>query len=53
MIIDDDEDDRALFFDAVRQINPDISCISASEGQQAINMLNTKGFRLPDYITFF
>jgi len=50
LIIDDDEDDRALFFDAVKTIDPDIICFSARNGQEGLEFLNNKKFRLPDYI---
>ncbi|MGZ3883469.1 MAG: response regulator [Bacteroidia bacterium] len=50
LIIDDDEDDRSLFFDAVKEIDPDLKCISAVNGQDALTVLRSKGAALPDYI---
>lgn len=48
-IVDDDPDDRRLFIDAVREINPEIECISASDGLQALELLRA-ATTLPDMI---
>src|SRR5688572_3496226 len=45
LIIDDDEDDRALFCDAVHEINPSIHCLTAQNGEEALDGL--RSFRLP------
>lgn len=50
LIIDDDEDDRSLFFDAVREIDPTVKCMSAVNGQDALVQLRSKDLTLPDYI---
>jgi len=50
LIIDDDDDDRALFFDAVMEIDPTIGCLSAKNGQEALQFLKNESTTLPDYI---
>jgi CheY-like chemotaxis protein len=50
LIIDDDEDDRSLFFDAVKEIDPRVKCISALDGRDALVLLRNKDITLPDYI---
>jgi CheY-like chemotaxis protein len=50
MIIDDDEDDVELFCDAVKEINHDVQCVSASNGEDALNKLTRENAPLPDFI---
>lgn len=50
MIIDDDADDRALFIEAVREIDGDIECSWAKDGMQALEMLRNNALPLPNYI---
>jgi DNA-binding NtrC family response regulator len=50
MIVDDDADDRKLFIDAVKEVNRHIECITASDGQQAREVLRKAGSALPDFI---
>lgn len=50
MIVDDDEDDIELFCDAVKELDNDIECISASNGEDAIHKLTRESQPLPDYI---
>lgn len=50
LIVDDDADDRKLFIDAVREVNRHIECITASDGQQALEVLRKSGSTLPDFI---
>ena len=50
LIIDDDEDDRALFFDAVKEVDVKMTCITARDGQEALDMLRSDAIELPDYI---
>ena len=50
MIIDDDEDDVELFCDALKEIDHDIQCVSASNGEEALSRLSTGEGPLPDYI---
>ncbi len=50
MIVDDDEDDVELFCDALKDIDREVKCISASNGEDALIKLNKKDIPLPDYI---
>src|SRR5688572_11843036 len=50
LIVDDDEDDIELFCDAVKDLDGDIRCISASNGEEALHKLSTENEPLPDYI---
>ncbi len=49
LYVDDDGDDREMFFDAVREIDPQISCIVFDSGQSVLDYLQTTG-TLPNYI---
>lgn len=49
LIVDDDEDDRDIFCDAVKEIDPTLECIKARDGQDALEVL-TKMTDLPGYI---
>ena len=50
LIVDDDEDDRELFCDALREVDPSIVCIHAQDGQQALLGLRLKEFPIPHII---
>jgi CheY-like chemotaxis protein len=50
LIVDDDEDDRDLFCDAVSVVDPDISCIMARNGEEALNALKSDHLPRPDLI---
>lgn len=47
--IDDDLDDREMFCDALRIVDPAISCIQMASGPEALEFMAT-GEVLPDYI---
>ena len=47
LCIDDDPDDLMLFKDAVRYIDDSHTCVVASNGREALMVLNTM---VPDYI---
>src|SRR5262249_16873073 len=49
MIIDDDDDDRELFKEALYEISPEITCLKALDGVDALQMLSG-GEHLPDII---
>ncbi|MBP6686508.1 MAG: response regulator [Lacibacter sp.] len=49
-IIDDDEDDRKLFIDAAKEVDENIQCTVAGDGQEALKMLKNELNPLPDYI---
>ena len=50
MIIDDDEDDRDFFCLALRQLNKRVNVICASNGLDALELLNEVTSIVPDYI---
>jgi CheY-like chemotaxis protein len=50
LLIDDDEDDRKLFFEAVREVDKAIICVGAGNGNEALLYLKDIGNTLPDYI---
>jgi CheY-like chemotaxis protein len=49
LFIDDDSDDKDIFFEAINAINPEIECDSATNGEEALQMLES-GPSLPHYI---
>jgi CheY-like chemotaxis protein len=50
LLIDDDEDDRKLFFEAVGEVDKAIKCIAAVDGQEAIQYLSDVANPVPDFI---
>jgi len=50
LIVDDDEEDRNIFMDAIFEIDANISCAMAADGLEAIKMLKRENFILPDII---
>lgn len=48
-IIDDDDDDKEMFCEAVSDINKSFRCLSASNGQEALQILENAGIA-PDFI---
>jgi CheY-like chemotaxis protein len=46
---DDDKDDRDLLSEALGQIDPSISCITAHDGKEVLSILENEDV-LPDYI---
>jgi len=48
-LVDDDRDDREIFIEALAEIDNSCSCITAENGEEAIEKLHTNGF-VPDYI---
>jgi DNA-binding NtrC family response regulator len=50
LIVDDDADDRMLFIEAVKEIDDDIECMSANDGQQALELLRNDVHSIPDLI---
>jgi CheY-like chemotaxis protein len=49
-IIDDDQDDQEIFLMCVSDINPNIDCRTASNGAEAVEMLESQKDYAPDYI---
>ncbi len=50
LIVDDDNEDRELFNEAIVEIDPLINCISVKDGQEAIDLLSRELIVLPDFI---
>jgi CheY-like chemotaxis protein len=50
LIVDDDADDRKLFIEAVKEVDRHIECITAGDGQQALEILHKPGSKLPHFI---
>ncbi|MBT1696440.1 response regulator [Fulvivirgaceae bacterium PWU4] len=46
---DDDHDDRELMSEALQKVDPSISCLTANDGQNVLDILNESS-DLPDYI---
>ncbi len=50
LIVDDDEDDQEIFIMCVKMVNEHIHCVSAYDGQQAIDMVTSNTELIPRYI---
>lgn len=50
MLIDDDEDDVLFFMDALQEIDPSLRLMTASNGEEALQMLLARDTLIPDYI---
>jgi CheY-like chemotaxis protein len=50
LIIDDDEDDRELFCDALHDVRDDIACLGFPGGESALKYLRSGKNDPPDYI---
>ena len=50
LIADDDEDDKLLFIESAREVDENIRCITAKDGQEALRYLKDENNPLPDYI---
>lgn len=50
LLVDDDVDDRKYFVSAVKEIDATIECVTAKDGQQALELLRNGDLSLPDYI---
>ena len=49
-IVDDDIDDQDLFIEAVSEVDKSIECMSASNCEEALDMLRNRKISLPDMI---
>lgn len=49
LIVDDDEDDKEMFIEVVSEIDNSTNCIQASNGYEALEILE-KNISLPDLI---
>lgn len=50
LLIDDDEDDRKLFFEATEEIDKTITCVAAANAEAGLLYLNDTANTLPDFI---
>lgn len=50
LLIDDDSDDRALFFEALEEVSPEIVCATESNAKKALSDLLDPTIQLPDLI---
>ena len=49
LIVDDDDDDKEMFCETVKDISQSYNCLSASNGQEALQLLQNS-YPLPDFI---
>ena len=49
-IVDDDTDDQELFMEAVKEVDESIKCLTASNCEEALDMLKNRKISLPDVI---
>jgi CheY-like chemotaxis protein len=49
LLVDDDEDDKEIFCLALKRVDASIDCVTASDGREALSILNDASF-VPDYI---
>jgi CheY-like chemotaxis protein len=49
-IVDDDMDDQELFIEAVNEVDNSIVCVSASNCEEALDLLKNKKMAMPDVI---
>jgi CheY-like chemotaxis protein len=50
LIIDDDPEDKELFEEAAHELSEEITCLHASNGQEALMILKESAEELPHYI---
>ncbi len=50
LIVDDDEEDRMIFKEALKEIDLNFCLLTAGEGQEALDLLGSVTVRVPDYI---
>jgi len=50
LLVDDDQDDRTLFLEAAREFDSTITCLTASDGMEALDWLQDGARDVPDYI---
>lgn len=50
LLIDDDVEDQEIFIDALKQIDQTILCLSFSDGEEALRLLQTDIIAVPDFI---
>lgn len=50
LLIDDDEDDRSLFCESMKEVDPNINCVTCADCIQALSYLKNEAEVLPHYI---
>ena len=50
LIVDDDPDDRTFFIEAAKEVDENIKCITANDGQKALDLMRGNLSSLPDLI---
>lgn len=50
LIVDDDPDDREIFCEAVKAIDPKCTCLQAKDGEEGLVLLTEKLVVLPDFV---
>jgi CheY-like chemotaxis protein len=50
LIIDDDTEDRELFLEGLKEIDPNIKGLSAKDGREALHLLENELVILPNFI---
>ncbi len=50
LIVDDDDEDKEFFREALQQVDASVICLEAADGLEALKILQTPGSELPDLI---
>jgi CheY-like chemotaxis protein len=50
LIIDDDAEDQEIFMEALKEVHPDINCVTATSGEDAFRQVEVHGAMTPDVI---
>jgi CheY-like chemotaxis protein len=50
LLVDDDADDRKLFFEAARDFDQAVTCVAANDAERALLYLQDRANPLPDFI---
>lgn len=50
LLVDDDPEDRELFLEVLKEIDPSVSCLTAENGEEALKLLSIELTVLPDLI---
>ena len=50
MIVDDDADDREIFIEALKEVDPSIKCLICFDGEDALQYIKSRNAVIPDMI---
>jgi CheY-like chemotaxis protein len=50
LLIDDDEEDQEIFMDALKEVDSQLHCSVANDGEEALSLLNGDALLKPDLI---